>query len=416
VNTAGHFKAHSPGYDVERVRADFPLLARHVNGRPLAYLDNAASTQRPTPVLDAVNHYETHLHSNVHRGVHTLSQLATDAFEGARERVRRYINAASTREVIFVRGTTEAINLVAQSWGAGLQPGDEILISQLEHHANIVPWQMAAAASGARLVVAPIDARGQLREDAFESLLNERTRLVAMAHVSNALGTILPVQRIVAAAHQRGIPVLLDGAQAVAHETVDVRALDCDFYCFSGHKLYAPTGIGVLYGREQLLQAMPPWQGGGDMIRTVSFEGSTWNDLPFKFEAGTPNISGAIGLAAAMDYLEGLGIEQAAAHEQSLLAAATEALARIPGITLHGTAAHKAGVLSFTLDGVHPHDLGTVLDYEGVAIRAGHHCAMPLMGVLGVPATARASFACYSTMNEVRQLEQAVLKAREVFT
>jgi cysteine desulfurase/selenocysteine lyase len=405
------------GYDIARVRADFPLLARHVNGRPLAYLDNAASTQRPQAVLDAVNHYETHLHSNVHRGVHTLSQLATDAFEAARERVRRYINAASTREIVFVRGTTEAINLVAQSWGRSrLQPGDEILISQLEHHANIVPWQMAAAATGARLVVAPIDARGQLREDAFESLLNERTRLVAVAHVSNALGTILPVQRIVAAAHQRGIPVLLDGAQAVAHEIVDVRALDCDFYCFSGHKLYAPTGIGVLYGREQLLAAMPPWQGGGDMIRTVSFESSTWNELPFKFEAGTPNISGAIGLAAAMDYLEALGIEQAAAHEQSLLAAATEALARIPGITLHGTAAHKAGVLSFTLDGVHPHDLGTVLDYEGVAIRAGHHCAMPLMGVLGVPATARASFACYSTMDEVRQLEQAVLKAREVFS
>jgi cysteine desulfurase / selenocysteine lyase len=416
VNSAQQAQAHRSGYDVARVRADFPLLARHVNGRPLAYLDNAASTQRPRAVLDAVNYYETHLHSNVHRGVHTLSQLATDAFEAARERVRRYINAASTREIVFVRGTTEAINLVAQSWGRSrLQPGDEILISQLEHHANIVPWQMAAAATGARLVVAPIDARGQLREDAFESLLSDRTRLVAMAHVSNALGTILPVQRIVAAAHQRGIPVLLDGAQAVAHETVDVRVLDCDFYCFSGHKLYAPTGIGVLYGREQLLDAMPPWQGGGDMIRTVSFESSTWNDLPFKFEAGTPNISGAIGLAAAMDYLEGLGIEAAAAHEQSLLAAATEALARIPGITLHGTADHKAGVLSFTLDGVHPHDLGTVLDYEGVAIRAGHHCAMPLMGVLGVPATARASFACYSTMEEVRQLEQAVLKAREVF-
>jgi cysteine desulfurase / selenocysteine lyase len=415
VKSAQQAHAHRSGYDVARVRAEFPLLTRHVNGRPLAYLDNAASTQRPRAVLDAVNHYETHLHSNVHRGVHTLSQLATDAFEAARERVRRYINATSTREIVFVRGTTEAINLVAQSWGARLQPGDEILISQLEHHANIVPWQMAAAATGARLVVAPIDERGQLREDAFESLLGDRTRLVAMAHVSNALGTILPVQRIVAAAHQRGIPVLLDGAQAVAHEIVDVRALDCDFYCFSGHKLYAPTGIGVLYGREQLLDAMPPWQGGGDMIRTVSFESSTWNDLPFKFEAGTPNISGAIGLAAAMDYLEGLGIEAAAAHEQSLLAAATEALGRIPGITLHGTAAHKAGVLSFTLDGVHPHDLGTVLDYEGVAIRAGHHCAMPLMGVLGVPATARASFACYSTMEEVRQLEQAVLKAREVF-
>ncbi len=417
MNAAGSLQARAPAYDVARVRADFPLLARHVNGRPLAYLDNAASTQRPQAVLDAVNHYETHLHANVHRGVHTLSQLATDAFEAARERVRRYINAASTREIIFVRGTTEAINLVAQSWGRSrLQPGDEILISALEHHANIVPWQMAAAVTGARLVIAPIDARGQLREDEFESLLNERTRLVAMAHVSNALGTILPVQRIVAAARRHGIPVLLDGAQAVAHEHVDVRALDCDFYCFSGHKLYAPTGIGVLYGREQMLAAMPPWQGGGEMIRTVSFEGSTWNDLPFKFEAGTPNISGAIGLAAAMDYLEGLGIAQAAAHEQALLAAATEALARIPGIRLHGTAAHKAGVLSFTLEGVHPHDLGTVLDYEGVAIRAGHHCAMPLMGVLGVPATARASFACYSTMTEVRQLEQAVLKAREVFS
>ncbi|MEO8306922.1 MAG: SufS family cysteine desulfurase [Pseudomonadota bacterium] len=416
MNTAEHLHTQSPGYDVARVRADFPLLARHINGRPLAYLDNAASTQRCRAVLDAVNHYETHLHSNVHRGVHTLSQLATDAFEAARERVRRFLNAASTREIIFVRGTTEAINLVAQSWGRSrLQPGDEILISALEHHANIVPWQMAAAVTGARVVVAPIDARGQLREDVFESLLNERTKLVAMAHVSNALGTILPVRRIVAAARRRGIPVLLDGAQAVAHEPVDVRALDCDFYCFSGHKLYAPTGIGVLYGREQLLAAMPPWQGGGDMIRTVSFEGSTWNELPFKFEAGTPNISGAIGLAAAMDYLEGLGLEQAAAHEQSLLAAATEALARIPGITLHGTAAHKAAVLSFTLDGVHPHDLGTVLDHEGVAIRAGHHCAMPLMGVLGVAATARASFACYSTLNEVRQLEQAVLKAREVF-
>jgi cysteine desulfurase / selenocysteine lyase len=416
VNTAAHVQSPG-GYDVARVRADFPLLARHVNGRPLAYLDNAASTQRPRAVLDAVNHYETHLHSNVHRGVHTLSQLATDAFEAARERVRRFLNAASTREIIFVRGTTEAINLVAQSWGrSSLQPGDEILVSALEHHANIVPWQMAAAATGARLVVAPIDARGQLREDAFESLLGERTRLVAMAHVSNALGTILPVQRIVAAARRRGIPVLLDGAQAVAHERVDVRALDCDFYCFSGHKLYAPTGIGVLYGRAQLLDAMPPWQGGGEMIRTVSFERSTWNDLPFKFEAGTPNISGAIGLAAAMDYLEGLDVTQAAAHEQSLLAAATEALARIPGIKLHGTAAHKAGVLSFTLDGVHPHDLGTVLDYEGVAVRAGHHCAMPLMGVLGVPATARASFACYSTMAEVRQLELAVLKAREVFS
>jgi cysteine desulfurase / selenocysteine lyase len=403
-------------YDVERVRADFPVLSRRINGRPLAYLDSAASTQRAQAVIDAVDHYETHLHSNVHRGVHTLSQLATDAFESSRERVRRFLNAASTREIIFVRGTTEAINLVAQSWGRNqLRPGDEIVISALEHHANIVPWQMAAAATGAIVKVAPLDATGQLRFDAFEALLGERTRLVAMAHVSNALGTILPVARIVEAAHQRGVPVLLDGAQAVAHTRVDVRALDCDFYCFSGHKLYAPTGIGVLYGREQLLESMPPWQGGGDMIRTVSFDGSTWNDLPHKFEAGTPNISGAVGLAAAMDYLEILGTERVAAHEHSLLLAATEALSRIEGIRLHGTAAHKAAVVSFTLDGVHPHDLGTVLDHEGVAIRAGHHCAMPLMDLLGVPATARASFGCYSTLAEVAQLESAVRKAREVF-
>lgn len=403
-------------YDAARVREDFPILARRINGRDLVYLDNAASTQRPRAVLDAVEHYETQLHANVHRGVHTLSQLATDAFEAARERVRRFLNARSTREIIFVRGTTEAINLVAQSWGrTHLKPGDEILISQLEHHANIVPWQMTCAATGARLVVAPIDARGDLRFDEFERLLGPRTRLVAMAHVSNALGTILPVAQIVAAAHARGIPVLIDGAQAVAHATIDVQALGCDFYCFSSHKLYGPTGIGVLYGREELLQAMPPWQGGGEMIRTVSFEQSTWNDLPFKFEAGTPHISGAIGLAAAMDYVEALDVTQAAAHEHLLLEKATAMLQAIPGITVHGTALHKAGVLSFTLKGVHPHDLGTILDHEGVAIRAGHHCAMPLMEVLGVPATARASFACYSTEHEVQRLGAAVQKAREVF-
>ncbi|MEP7314407.1 MAG: cysteine desulfurase [Pseudomonadota bacterium] len=403
-------------YDAARVREDFPILARRINGRDLVYLDNAASTQRPRAVLDAVEHYETQLHANVHRGVHTLSQLATDAFEAARERVRRFLNARSTREIIFVRGTTEAINLVAQSWGrTHLKPGDEILISQLEHHANIVPWQMTCAATGARLVVAPIDARGDLRFDEFERLLGPRTRLVAMAHVSNALGTILPVAQIVAAAHARGIPVLIDGAQAVAHATIDVQALGCDFYCFSSHKLYGPTGIGVLYGREELLQAMPPWQGGGEMIRTVSFEQSTWNDLPFKFEAGTPHISGAIGLAAAMDYVEALDVTQAAAHEHLLLEKATAMLQDIPGITVHGTALHKAGVLSFTLKGVHPHDLGTILDHEGVAIRAGHHCAMPLMEVLGVPATARASFACYSTEHEVQRLGAAVQKAREVF-
>jgi cysteine desulfurase / selenocysteine lyase len=408
--------AAAKAYDPYRVRADFPLLSRRINGRPLAYLDSAASTPRPQPVLDALMHYETHLHANVHRGVHTLSQLATDAFEASRERVRRFLNAGSTREIVFVRGTTEAINLVAQSWGRSqLKPGDEILISALEHHANIVPWQMAAAAIGAVLRVAPLDAHGQLRWGDFEALLGDRTRLVAMAHVSNALGTVLPVARIVAAAHQRGIPVLLDGAQAVAHEAVDVRALGCDFYAFSGHKIYAPTGIGVLYGRETLLESMPPWQGGGDMIRTVSFEHSTWNDLPHKFEAGTPNISGAIGLAAALDYLESLGLADVAAHEHAMLLAATAALSGIPGIRLHGTAPGKAAVLSFTLEGVHPHDLGTVLDHEGVAIRAGHHCAMPLMQLLGLPATARASFACYSTLEEVAQLERAVRKAREVF-
>ena len=406
----------STTYDVQRIRADFPILQQQINGRQLAYLDNGASTQRPQAVLDAVNYYETHLHSNVHRGVHTLSQLATDAFEAARERVRRYINAAFTREIVFVRGTTEAINLVAQSWGRStLQAGDEIVISALEHHANIVPWQMACAATGAQLRVAPIEADGSLNFEQYLALLSPRTRLVAMTHVSNVMGTVLPVQQIVAAARERGILTLLDGAQAVAHEPVDVRAIECDFYAFSSHKLYGPTGIGVLYGREALLQAMPPWQGGGDMIRTVSYHSSTWNDLPYKFEAGTPHISGAVGLAAAMDYLEGLGLSQVAAHEAALLAQATVALAAVEGIQIQGSAAHKGGIVSFTLAGVHPHDLGTILDHEGVAIRAGHHCAMPLMDLLGLPATARASFGCYNTAAEVDQLVRAVVRAREVF-
>ena len=403
-------------WDVEAVRAQFPILARQVNGRDLVYLDSAASAQRPRAVIDAVDYYETHQHANVHRGVHTLSQVATDAFEAARERVRRFLNARSTREIVFVRGTTEAINLVAQSWGrAHLRPGDEILITALEHHANIVPWQLACATVGARLVVAPIDERGQLRFDEFVARLTTRTRLVATTHVSNALGTVLPVARIVAAAHERGVPVLLDGAQAVAHERVDVQALDCDFYCFSSHKIYGPTGIGVLYGRERVLESMPVWQGGGDMIRTVTFEGSTWNDLPHRFEAGTPHIAGAVGLAAALDFVEQLGVERMAAHEHRLLEQATALLSSVPRLKVHGTAAHKAAVLSFTLAGVHPHDLGTILDHEGVAIRAGHHCAMPLMGLLGVPATARASFACYNTAGEVERLHAAVLKAREVF-
>jgi len=406
----------STGYNVAKVRADFPILSRQINGRRLAYLDSGASTQRPRAVIDAVDYYETMLHSNVHRGVHTLSQLATDAFEAARERVRRYINATSTREIIFVRGTTEAINLVAQVWGGvTLQAGDEIIVSALEHHANLVPWQMACAARGATLRIAPIDADGQLQFDQFLAMLGPRTRMVAMTHISNVMGSVLPVQAICAAARERGIATLIDGAQAVGHETVDVRALGCDFYVFSSHKLYGPTGLGVLYGRELLLEALPPWQGGGDMIRTVSYQSATWNDLPYKFEAGTPHISGAIGLAAAMDYVESLGLKAIAAHEHALLQRATAALLQVPGITLQGTAADKGAVLSFTLAGVHAHDLGTILDHEGVAIRAGHHCAMPLMDLLGVPATARATFGCYNDDEDVDQLVRAVVRAREVF-
>ena len=402
-------------FDAARVRRDFPILERQVNGRPLVYLDSAASSQRPLPVLRAVEHYETHCHANVHRGVHALSQAATEAFEGARERVRQFINAASAREIVFVRGTTEAINLVAQSFGrARLGPGDEILITALEHHANIVPWQMLRDQTGCTLKVAPIDRRGELELDRFLELLSPHTRLVAVAHVSNALGTVLPVKQIVDAAHARGAAVLIDGAQAIAHSLIDVRELGCDFYAFSGHKLYGPTGIGVLYGREELLTAMPPWQGGGEMIRTVSFEKATYNDLPWKFEAGTPNISGAVGLAAAMDYIESLGREAIAGHERRLLALATAGLASIAGTRIIGTASHKASVLSFTMDGCHPHDLGTILDAEGVAIRTGHHCAMPVMAFFDIPATARASFGCYNTEADVEALLAALGKAREV--
>jgi cysteine desulfurase/selenocysteine lyase len=402
--------------DVERVRRDFPILDRTVNGRPLVYLDSGASSQRPIAVLRAVEEYETHSHANIHRGVHALSQAATEAFEGARERVRRFINARSTKEIIFVRGTTEAINLVAQSYArTRLTAGDEIIVSALEHHANIVPWQMVCEQTGATLKVAPINARGEFLYDEYLKLLSPRTKIVAVAHVSNALGTILPVKKIVDAAHAQGAVVLVDGAQAVPHSHVDVRALGCDFYAFSGHKVYGPTGIGVLYGREELLQAMPPWQGGGDMILTVSFEKSTYNDLPAKFEAGTPNISGAIGLAAAMDYIESLGIDSIAAHENHLVELASAELQRLPGIQLVGTAPIKASIVSFVMDGVHPHDLGTILDHEGVAVRTGHHCAMPLMTFLGLPATVRASFAVYNTENDVKSLVAALGKAREVF-
>ena len=405
-----------PAYDVARVRADFPILATTVHGHPLVYLDSAASSQRPRAVLRAIEHYETHAHANVHRGVHALSQAATAAFEGARERVRRFVNAASVREVVFVRGTTEAINLVAQSYGRPrFRPGDEILITALEHHANIVPWQMVCEQTGATLKVAPINRRGELEFEQYLKLLSPRTRLVGTAHVSNALGTVLPVQRITEAAHAAGAVVLVDGAQAVPHIPVDVRALGADFYAFSGHKLYGPTGIGVLYAREELLSAMPPWQGGGDMILTVSFEKTTYNELPYRMEAGTPNITGAVGLAAAMDYVESLGIEAIAAHEARLLTQATAELSRIPGITLIGTAAHKASVLSFTMQGVHAHDLGTILDSQGVAVRTGHHCAMPVMTFFGLPATARASFGCYNDAADIAALVKALHKVREVF-
>jgi cysteine desulfurase / selenocysteine lyase len=414
--SATPLRVASAAYDVERVRRDFPILTRTVHGKPLTYLDSAASSQRPMQVIRAVDDYESRSHANVHRGVHALSQEATAAFEGARERVRRFINARSTREIIFTRGTTEGINLVAHSFGrARLGPGDEILITALEHHANIVPWQMVRDATGCTLVVAPINTAGELLMEDFHRLLTPRTRLVAVAHVSNALGTILPVAEIIAAAHARGVPVLVDGAQAVPHARVDVQALGADFYAFSAHKLYGPTGIGVLYGREELLTQMPPWQGGGDMILTVTFERTTYNELPYKFEAGTPNISGAVGLGAAIDYVETLGIEAIAAHEHTLLEAATAALTQIPGLRLIGTAAHKAAVVSFVMEGIHPHDLGTILDAQGVAVRTGHHCAQPVMDFFGIPATARASFACYNTLAEVQQLAAALRHAQEVF-
>ena len=400
----------------ERVRADFPILGREVHGRPLVYLDSAASSQQPRAVLEATEHYATTSHANVHRGVHTLSQEATAAFEAARETVRRFINARKAGEIIFTRGTTEAINLVARSWGGTqLRAGDEVLITHLEHHANIVPWQLACSAAGARLIAAPLTSEGELDLPAFLELLGSRTRLVAVAHVSNALGTALPVAEVIAAAHARGVPVLLDGAQAIAHQRVDVQHLDCDFYAFSGHKMYAPTGIGVLYGRESLLAAMPPWQGGGDMILSVSIEHSTYNAPPWKFEAGTPNISGAIGLAAAMDYLEALGRERVAAHEQRLLHLATAQLAAVPGLQIVGTAREKAAVISFTLRGVHPHDIGTILDQEGIAVRTGHHCAMPVMTYYGLAATARASFGCYNTEADVARLLAGLERVREVF-
>lgn len=408
-------EASSFAYDVSRVREDFPILAERIHGKRLAFLDTAASSQRPLSVIEAVNDYERHHHANIHRGVYQLSQRATDRFEGSRERVREFLNAHSKREIIFTRGTTEAINLVANTWGQSLKPGDEILITWMEHHANIVPWQMLCERTGARLKVIPITRRGELDMDAFEALLSPRTRLLACTAVSNALGTVLPLPALIAAARRHGALVLVDAAQAVAHQRLDVQTLDCDFLAFSGHKLYGPTGIGVLYAREAILRTLPPWQGGGDMILTVSFTKTTYNDLPYRFEAGTPNISGAVGLAAAIDYLLTLGVEAVAHHEHQLLEYATARLQRIEGLTIIGEAAHKTGVISFTLEDIHPHDLGTILDSEGVAVRTGHHCAMPVMEFFDVPATARASFGCYSCDEDIDQLIGALERAKEVF-
>ncbi len=407
----------TPGeFNVWRIREDFPVLRQTVHGKPLVYLDNAATTQKPRAVIAALEHFYTADCSNVHRGVHLLSERATAAYEEARRKVRRFLNAASEREVIFVRGTTEAINLVAHSFGRPrLGPGDEVLLTHMEHHSNIVPWQLLCQETGARLRVAPIDDRGELIFEEFERLLGPRTRIVAVAHVSNALGTVNPVRRIIEAAHARGLPVLVDGAQAAAHIRLDVQALDCDFYAFSGHKLYAPNGIGVLYGKAAWLEQMPPYQSGGDMIRTVTFEKTTFNELPWKFEAGTPNIAGAIGLGAALDYLDGVGLENAATWEQELLAYATRRIASVPGVRLIGTAREKAAVLSFVLEGVHPHDVATILDRQGVAVRAGHVCAQPVMERFGVPAITRASFAFYNTPEEVDALIAALHKVREIF-
>ena len=406
-----------PLFDVNAVRRDFPILQERVNGRPLVWFDNAATTQKPQAVIDRLSHFYAHENSNIHRAAHELAARATDAYEGARETVRRFIGASSTEEIVFVRGTTEAINLVAKSWGAAnIGPGDEIIVSHLEHHANIVPWQLVAGQTGAIVKAVPMDRRGVIDVATVAAHMNERTRIVACAHVSNALGTVLPVREITRLAHARGAVVLIDGAQAVPHQRVDLKALDCDFYAFSAHKMYGPTGIGALIGRESLLEAMPPWQGGGDMILTVSFEKTTFNELPFKFEAGTPNISGAVGMAAAIDYIDSIGIDNIHAHEQRLLALATRRLESVPGLTIIGTAPDKAAVISFTIDGIHPHDLGTILDAEGVAVRTGHHCAMPVMEFFNVPATARASFACYSRESDIDALAAALAKAREVFS
>jgi len=404
------------GYDVEEVRRDFPILQQQVHGHPLVYLDNAATSQKPRAVIDAISRYYESGNANIHRGVHFLSEHATEEHEAARRTVQRFLNAADKREIIFVRSATEGINLVAQTYGrAHVQAGDEVLISTMEHHSNIVPWQILCEEKGAKVRVIPINDRGELQMDELPKLLTSRTKILAVTHVSNALGTINPLRKIVQIAHQHKVPVVVDGAQAAPHIRIDVQQLDADFYVFSGHKVYAPTGIGVLYGKLALLDAMPPYQGGGDMIRSVTFEKTLYNDLPYKFEAGTPNIGGAIGLGAALDYVDHLGIDNIAAHEHDLLTYGTEALLAIPGVRIIGSAAEKAAVISFIIEGIHPHDIGTILDREGIAVRTGHHCAQPVMQRFRIPATARASFALYNTREEIDALVKGIQKVKEVF-
>ncbi len=404
-------------FDLAAVREQFPALRQVVHGHPLVYLDNAATAQKPLAVIEALVRYYTRDNSNIHRGLHELSERATEAYEQARATAQRFLNAADPREIIFVRGTTEAINLVAACWGrAHLKPGDEVVISEMEHHSNIVPWQILRDQLGCVLRVVPVNDRGEFLLEAYEKLLGPRTRLVSVAHVSNALGTINPVRQIVQTAHRHGALVLVDGAQAAPHLKVDVRALDCDFYAFSGHKVYGPTGVGVLYGKAPLLDAMPPYQGGGDMISSVTFAKTTYNRIPYKFEAGTPNIAGGIGLGAALDYVARIGQNAIAAYEHELLEYGTEALSRIPGLRIIGTAREKAAVLSFIIEGIHPHDIGTVLDRQGIAVRTGHHCAQPVMDFYGVPATTRASLALYNTTAELDALAAGIRKAKEVFT
>ena len=407
----------SQPFDVEAVRRDFPILSREIGGKPLVYLDSAATSQKPQVVIDALVAYYSDINANVHRGVHTLSQEATDAYEGGRSRVRQFINAAEDAEIIFTRGTTEGINLVAQTLGAQrAEQGSEVIISNMEHHSNVVPWQILCEQRGARLRVVPINEDGELLMDEYEKLLGPQTALVSIVHMSNALGTINPVKDIVAMAHSHGVPVLLDGAQAAPHLPVDVRDLDCDFYAFSGHKLFGPTGIGVLYGKRELLESMPPYQGGGEQIKSVTYEKTIYNDLPYKFEAGTPHIAGVVGLGAAIDYVNDIGLERAAAYEHELLQYGTEQLQAIEGLRLIGTARQKASVLSFLLDGIHPHDIGTVLDTQGIAIRTGHHCAQPLMQRFQIPATARASLAFYNTKAEIDALVEGIHRTFEVFS